>query len=125
MPRRRAALQPAAAGGAQAIELRGAVVLRESPLRLDEPLPLEAVQGGVERALADDQRRIRGLLDPLDDAIAVAWSPGERLEDQQVEGAAHQADVEIGHRGLRAGGLSPSMGADPSPHKGSRLVASP
>src|SRR5215207_113691 len=64
--------------------------LRHAPLGLDEPFALHAVERRVERALADLERVVGGVLDPPRDAVAVARAPGEGLEDQGVERAVQQ-----------------------------------
>src|SRR5215475_12142927 len=115
MPRRGPAPELASPGGAQAIELRLAVVLGKPPFRFDEAGSLEAMQRWVQRAFADRHRGARRRLDPLDDGIAVAWSPAQCLEDQQVERAASEADVDVVHE--------PNVRALPSPRKGSSRTA--
>ena len=97
VPGRAAGLQPFAAGSGEAVVLRLAVVVRDSPLGLDEAAPFEAVERGVERAFADEERGVGGLLDPFDDGVAVSGSPAQGFEDEEIERAAHEADVEVVH----------------------------
>src|SRR5690242_4473858 len=108
LPRRRARLQMCSAGAAQTVELGAPIVLREPPLRLHPSLALEAVQGGVERPFLDEERGAGGLLDPLGHGVAVLRAPAQRLQDEEIECAAHQADVQVAHRMLRSGYWTPS-----------------
>ena len=56
---------------------------------------LEAVEGGVERALLHRERVLRGFTYPPADRVSVARAPRERLEDQDVERSGEQ--VGAGH----------------------------
>src|SRR5215467_13226481 len=97
MPRRGPSAQLPAADRAQTIELGLAVVLGQAPFGLDEPCALEAMECRVERAFADGHRGLCGRLDPFDDGVSVPWSPTQRLEDEQVERAAGETDLEWVH----------------------------
>src|SRR5919202_6271658 len=61
---------------------RPAVVLRRAPLRPDVAVEQQALQGGVERALADLEDVARELLDALRDAVAVHRPADQRAEDE-------------------------------------------
>src|ERR1043166_1905436 len=102
----------------QPVVLRPAVVLREAPLGGEPAAALQPVEGGVERAFFDQELLAAPLPDPGGDGIAVARAPGERLEDQEVEGALEKVE--------RGGGGSHNdlMGKVPRSHKmsmGSRI----
>src|SRR5262249_11507118 len=68
------------------------LVLRDLPLRGDRALPLEPVEGGVERAGVDLQRVAGARPDDLRDAVAVLRPPGPRLEDEQVARPLEERD---------------------------------
>ena len=70
---------------------------RHAPLSGNEPLLLEPVQQGEERARADLKGAARGLLDAVGDAHAVSWFEGQRLEDEQVQRAFHHFCLTCGH----------------------------
>jgi hypothetical protein len=80
------------------------VVVGRLPLRVDEPVPLQALERGIERAQGDLEDAGGGLLDPPGDAVAVVGDEVERLQDQQVQ--------LLGGQGLL---LSISIGRYPSP----------
>jgi hypothetical protein len=71
VPARRFLAKPRAAGRGEVIELRLAVVLRRSPLGVDQPLLFEAVQRGIQCALLNLERTTRNLLNPQQHAVAV------------------------------------------------------
>src|SRR3712207_9344967 len=58
-------------------------LFRSPPLGLDEPLPLEPVERRVEGALADEERGVRRLLDPLDHGVPVARRSEEHTSELQ------------------------------------------
>jgi hypothetical protein len=58
---------------------------------------LEAVERGVERALLDQQRAARDLLDAQQHAVAVQGAERDGLEDEHVERAGQQVSAG-GHR---------------------------
>jgi hypothetical protein len=61
------------------------VIGRDAPLRLDEILALEAIEGGVKRALAELQHALGPLLDPLGNAPTMHRLELQRLEDEHVQ----------------------------------------
>src|SRR5688500_10306631 len=63
--------EPPTASRRQSIVLRLAVVLRDAPLAVDEPLVLEAVQRRVQRTLLDLECAARDLADAKQHAVAV------------------------------------------------------
>src|SRR5262249_40431311 len=81
------------AGGGDAIELRLAVSLRDAPLRVEPTLVFHAVERRIERTLCDLQLLARDLLDRAHDGESVHWTPGQCLEDQQVERAADEVEL--------------------------------
>src|SRR5690606_35874631 len=89
--------QRAASGGGELVVLGPPVLVGGAPLAVDPPLLLEPLERGVERSLAHPQRLLRELLQALADGPAVHRLQRERLQDQQVESAAH--DVVRGGRG--------------------------
>ena len=76
--------------GGQVVVLGAAAELRDLPLGLDPSLVLEAMQGGVERALVDLQHVLGDLLDALGDRPAVQGVLLQRAQDEQVERAGQQ-----------------------------------
>src|SRR5690348_12110804 len=77
--------QLSAAGCGELVVLRAPVVLRRAPLGRQESLVLEAVEGGIQRALSDDQLAARDLLDAEQDAVAVEPPERHGAEHEQVE----------------------------------------
>jgi len=56
-------------------------------------LSLEAMQGGVQRP-GIHLERVGGVRrDHLGDAVTVAWTPAQRLEDDHVERTLEQLDA--------------------------------
>ena len=91
----------------EGVVLRSAIGLGEPPLARDAFLFLESVQCVVERAFFDLECAVRGVFDPSRDGVAVAWSPGECLEDEDVEGAFEEVEGVVAHgrSGWRIGRL--------------------
>src|ERR1041385_9508821 len=67
---------------------------RDPPLGLDPALEPEALEGGVERAFLDPERLRGQAPDVLRDAVAVHRPEGEGLEEEEVEGAGEEVDLE-------------------------------
>ena len=84
-------------GGRELVVLGFAVVLREAPLGLEPAALFHAVEGGVERALFDLQSLVGGLANPRGGGVAVARSPLQRFEDEEVEGALEEVEIDRGH----------------------------
>ena len=63
--------QTLAAGGGQFVELGAAIVLRRAPARLQQSLPHQPKQPGIERALFDQQRVAGDLPDAQQNAVTV------------------------------------------------------
>ena len=78
----------ATAGRGELVIASAPAILRHVPLAVDEPFVLQALQGGVERALIDLELVARDLLDALADAPAMHGVEGERFEHQEVDGAS-------------------------------------
>ena len=91
-PSARARRELLASARAQAIELCFAVFLGVAPFGVEPSLLFHAMERGIERAFFDLELVACGLLDPAEDGETVHRSPGERLEDEQVEGAADEVD---------------------------------
>src|SRR5439155_985186 len=72
-------------------------IVRQAPLALHPAALLEAVEGGVERALADLEDLAGELLDPAGGGVAVGGAPGEGLEDEQVERPLEEVERGLGH----------------------------
>src|SRR5688500_10632272 len=72
----------ATSGRGEGVVLRAAVVLGDVPVARDPALFLEALEGGVERALAHLERIARELLDSLGDSPAVHRLERERAKDE-------------------------------------------
>ncbi len=73
------------------IELGLASKLRDAPVRLDQAAALHSIQRRVERPLFHDDGLVGRFFDPLGDAISVAHSPAERLENERVQRAVKHA----------------------------------
>jgi hypothetical protein len=59
------------------------------------------VQGGVERTFAHLQDVVGELLDPAGDGVSVGGSPGQGLEDEQVERALEEVERRARHESHR------------------------
>jgi len=69
----------------------GAPVIRGgAPVGFDEALPLQAAEGGKQRAGVDLENAAADLLDAQADAIAVQWLQRQGLQDEHVERALNQ-----------------------------------
>ena len=79
--------ETALAGLAQAIDAHPPVAVGGAPFGLHPGLQLEALEGGVERALFHRKDVGRGELDLLGDAVAVKGGAAQGFQDQQVERA--------------------------------------
>src|SRR3954463_6006472 len=86
------------AGGAETVKAGAAIAVRHAPLGRDQPLHLQALEGGVERPLFDGQYVGRRQPDLLGDAVAVKLRPAERLEDEKVERSRQERRVRAGPR---------------------------
>src|SRR5438105_3456716 len=81
----------------QPIESRAAVVLGDTPGRLDASGALEPVQCFVERCVLDLDDAIGALPDPTRDGVAMHLAPKEGPEDEHVERALEQIERFGGH----------------------------
>src|SRR5688500_9906890 len=88
----------ASPAGGEPIELRIDVVLRETPLGLDEAARFHSVERRVEGRVLDAELTVGGLPQPAEDVVPVHGAPGEGLEDEHVEGALEDVDFAGGHR---------------------------
>ena len=88
----RAELFPALRG--ELVVLGFAIVLGKPPFGLEQSAFLHAVERGVERALLDLESLVGGLADPRRDGVAVARTPGEGLEDEEVERALEEVEID-------------------------------
>src|SRR5262245_9434224 len=79
--------QLAPAGLGERIEAGPPVVLRRAAFGADEPALFEALQGGIERAVVDNQHVARLRLDRARDALSVLRAEDERPEDQEIQRA--------------------------------------
>src|SRR6185369_14823859 len=75
------------AGRGEVIKAGTPAEFGDTPFSLDPALMLEAMQGGVERALVDPQDVLRDLLDALGDGPAVHGLVLEGAKNEQVESA--------------------------------------
>src|SRR5262245_21887965 len=71
-----------------AVVARASIVLRHPPLALDVAAMLEALEGGVERALVDVEALAGELVDAEADPPAMHRIEREGLEDEEVDAAA-------------------------------------
>jgi hypothetical protein len=74
----------------QPVELRVPPGVRELPLGGQQPLVLEPVQRGVERALRDLDDVAGNLLEALGDRVAVERPQRDDLEDKEIERALRE-----------------------------------
>src|SRR6266511_3192722 len=86
-----------------AVIARATVVVGGFPFRVDQAVPLEPLEGGVERPQGDAEDALRALLDALPDAVAVQGCEGEGLEDQEVQllGGHQQSPIDVDRSLLR------------------------
>src|SRR4051812_42247147 len=66
----------------EVVELGAAIVLRDSPSRLDPAFARHAIERRVERTLLDAKDVLGCGLDPAGDPVAVHRAPGQRLENE-------------------------------------------
>ena len=60
-----------------------AIVLRESPLRLSQPLAFQSPESGIKRPLFDLQRPVALPADEVRDGIPVKRTPDQGFEDKK------------------------------------------
>src|SRR6185503_1896201 len=75
--------------------------LRLRPLGRDPAALLEALEGGVERAVVDEDVVARRGLNRSGDALTVRASPGEGAQDEQVKGTLEQGLAVLGRHTTR------------------------
>ncbi len=75
------------AGFGDFVDAGAAIVGGDAPDAVDPAVQFEALEGGVEGAFLDEEFVVRGLLDVLDDAVAVEVAEGKGAEDEHVQGA--------------------------------------
>src|SRR5262249_10131526 len=85
--------EPRAAGRGESVRAHALLVLGHGPLGLDELLSLESMERGIDRAGVDLEHAARGGVDHLNEAIAVARTPAQRLKDDEVERALEDLDA--------------------------------
>src|SRR5919108_1826510 len=86
-------------GSGQGVVPRPAIVVRCSPLRLDVAFEGEALERGVQRALANLKHVARQLADALRDAVSVVRTGDEGPKYEQVERAGEElCGSRPGHR---------------------------
>ena len=83
--------------GGELVVLGFAVVLRESPLGLEESAFLHAMERGIEGAFFDLESLVGGVADPGGDGVSVSRSPGQGLEDEEIEGPLKEVEIDGGH----------------------------
>src|SRR5215472_14942093 len=69
------------------VKFRAAIVVRRTPLGLDQSLALEAIERGIQRTLLNLQHLLRHLLNALRDSPAVIGLKSQRFQNQKIEGA--------------------------------------
>src|SRR6516164_1696421 len=72
------------------IKLGLAIVLRESPLRLEQPLVFQSPESGIERPLFHQQCVIALPPDQVSDGIPVKRAPDQGLEDKDIQRATQK-----------------------------------
>src|SRR5271168_1493544 len=75
------------------VELGFSIVLRKTPFRFKESFALQAPECRIESALLNDQRIITLAPDQVCDGIAVKRPPHQRLQDQDIQCAAHKLEL--------------------------------
>jgi len=100
-----------AAGGGEGIELGLATGFGFGALAANPALLLEAMEGGVERALLDQEDVARDLLDTFGDGPAVLGLKCESFEDQEIESALHEV-VGFTHRKIIYNTIVDSQGVE-------------
>src|SRR5512146_127001 len=89
--------QRAAAGSGEAVELGALSLLRRSPLRLDPPALLHAVERRVESAVEHAEASVGSLANEPRHGIAVHRAPRQRPEDENVESALEELELARRH----------------------------
>src|SRR5690242_14991999 len=72
------------------VVLGATVILRGTPVSLDQALSFQAPEGGKQRAGVDLENAAADLLDAQADAVAVQWFQRQGLQDEHVERALNQ-----------------------------------
>lgn len=91
-------MQPLPARRGETVDAGAAIPLGNLPTGGYQPLQLQALQRGVERARFHLNGGVRGLADGLGDAVTVQRLEGQGAEDQHVERALEKFDARGFHR---------------------------
>lgn len=81
--------------GGEAVEAGFAIVFGDAVFALDEPGFEEALEGGVERAVAYLEDVVGALLNGVGDGVAVGAAQDEGLQDEQVERALEEIELRL------------------------------
>lgn len=74
-----------AAGGGEGVEAGFAIVGGDTPFGRNPATLFEALKGGVERAMFDEEFLFGSVLNGAGDALAVLWPEDKGAQDEQVE----------------------------------------
>src|SRR6185503_20109375 len=85
-------LELTATGSGQAVVLGPVVLVGDAPFRINEPFALQAVERLIERGVLYGQRAVAAVVDPGGDAVAVHGGPGERPENEHVDGTLYESE---------------------------------
>src|SRR5580700_1684926 len=101
----------------QPIELRFAIVFADAPFGSEQAAVFETMQSGIERALLDLKRVLRGVLDDAGDGVSVRRPHDECAQDEHVERALQH--LSRGGLGVLAIAASPPLVVSLLRHRGS------
>jgi len=80
--------------GGELVEAGFAVVFRRAPLGADPAAVLQAVEGGVQRAMLHLKDFVGAMFDDVGDRVAVGGAEEKRLQDEQIKGALEEVGFE-------------------------------
>jgi hypothetical protein len=83
----------ALAGSSEAVEFGVTPAFGSLPFGFEPASIFEAVERGIEGALADLEGIFGDLLDALDDGVPVDGTEGDDFQDEHVEGALKQLSI--------------------------------
>lgn len=83
-------MQVFASLGGEAVETGFAIVFGDAVFALNEPGFEQALEGGVERAVAYLEDVVGALLNGVGDGVTVGAAQDEGLQDEQIERALQQ-----------------------------------
>jgi hypothetical protein len=82
-----------AAHAGNPIEARPAIGIGSAPFRFDPLTAFEALEGGIQRTVIDEQRSVGLLLNRAGDALPVLVTEGQDAQNEEIERSLEKRDA--------------------------------